>query len=50
MVTKSKNFQRGERQKEVTAKFRDNWDKIFKKACKECNCNKDNCKTNKSRD
>lgn len=31
MPKKTKDFQRGERQKEVTDNFRNNWDKIFKK-------------------
>lgn len=31
MVKKARDFVREERQKEVTDKYRDNWDKIFNK-------------------
>ena len=31
MVKKTRDFTRGERQKEVTEKYRSNWNKIFKK-------------------
>lgn len=39
------NFQRGERQKETTDQYRENWERIFGRKrcidCQECNCKRD---------